>query len=477
VGPDFKQPAPPAVKSYTREPLPQATAHADVSGGQAQRFAPGADIPAQWWTLFHCTPLNALIEEAMKANPDIGSAQAALRVAMENVRAQQAAFFPTLQGNYAASRNQNSTTLAPTLANSMLLFNLYQGQLTANWTPDIWGGNRRQVESLQAQADAQRFQLESAYLTLTANLVAGAVQEASLHAQIAATEEIVAGEKESLAILQKQLSLGQVAGADVAAQEAALAQAEQALPPQQKQLAQERDLLTALAGRLPAEEVLQTFQLEALQLPQDLPLSIPSKLVEQRPDIRMAEENLHSASAEVGVAIANMLPNITLSGNAGSEAIAMGALFTPGNQFWSVGSSVTQTLFDAGALLHKTRAARAALDQAGFQYRSTVVTAFQNVADTLHALNSDAELFAAASRSERAASDSLHIARRQLELGAVSYLALLNAQQTYQQAAISRIQAQAARLADTAALFQALGGGWWNRPEAHTEVAATPAAD
>jgi NodT family efflux transporter outer membrane factor (OMF) lipoprotein len=356
--------------------------------------------------------------------------------------------------------------LAPTLANSVLLFNLYQGQLSANWTPDIWGGNRRQVEALQAQADAQRFQLESTYLSLTANLVAAVVQEASLRAQIAATDDIIEAEKQSLAILNKQLSLGQVGGADVAAQQAALAQAEQLLPPLQKQLAQQRDLLTALAGRLPAEEITQTFNLDALQLPQDVPLSLPARLVEHRPDIRMAEENLHAASANVGVAIANMLPNITISGNAGTQATAMSALFVPGNQFWSAGASVTETLFDAGALLHKTRAARATLDQVAFQYRSTVITAFQNVADTLHALQSDADLLAAASRSEHAAADSVKITRRQLELGAVGYLALLNAQQTYQQALISRIQAQAARLTDTAALFQALGGGWWNRPEA-----------
>jgi NodT family efflux transporter outer membrane factor (OMF) lipoprotein len=470
VGPDFNRPAAPAVSGYTTEPLPKETAKSDVHGGEAQQLAPAADIPAQWWALYRCEPLNALVKQAIGANPNLQSARAALRVAMESVKAQEGAYFPTLQAGYNASRNQNSSTLSPTLASSFLLFNLYQAQLSANWTPDIWGGNRRSVESLQALADAQRFQVESTYVSLTTNVVAAAVQEASLRAQIAATEDIIKAEKDSLVILNKQLALGQVAGADVAAQQAALAQAEQALPPLEKQLAQARDLLIALAGRFPSEDIAQRFDLESMQLPQQIPVSLPSKLVEQRADVRMAEENLHSASAEIGVSIANMLPNITLSANAGSTAVAMGQLFTSGNQFWNAAGGATQTLFDGGTLLHKTRAARAAYDEAAAQYRSTVITAFQNVADSLHALQSDADLLQAATASERAAADSLQITRRQLQLGSVGYLALLNAQQTYQQALIGRIQAQASRYADTATLFQALGGGWWNRTVAVAET-------
>jgi len=468
VGPDFERPAAPKVTGYTASPLPAEVSSANVEGGATQRLAQGEDIPAQWWTLFHSEPLNALIEQALKANPDLQSQQAALRAAMENVKAQVGAYFPTIQAGFNASRNQNSNVLAPALNNNILLYNLYQAQLTADWTPDIWGANRRTVESLRAQADAQRFQLQSTRLSLTTNVVAAAVQEASLRAQIEATEDIIKSEADSLAILNRQYTLGQIAGADVAAQQAALAQAQQALPPLQKQLAQQRDLLTALAGRLPSDGVAQHFELAALKLPDTIPVSLPSKLVEQRPDIRMAEANLHAASANIGVAIASMLPNITISGSGGSLATQMAGLFTPGNQFWMIAGGATQTLFDGGTLIFKEHAARAQFDQAAAQYRSTVDTAFQNVADTLHALQSDADLLAAATASEHAAGDSLSITRRQLALGAVSYLALLNAQQVYQQAVVSRIQAQAARLADTAALFQALGGGWWNATDTVT---------
>jgi NodT family efflux transporter outer membrane factor (OMF) lipoprotein len=465
VGPDFERPATQGSSAYQAQPLPEKTASSNDAGGEAQQFSVGKDISAEWWMLFHSKPLDTLIVEALKANPDLQSARAALRVGMENASAQVGAYFPTVAANFTASRNGNSVPLSPSLSSGVLLYNLYQAQLTANWTLDIWGGNRRAVEALQAQADAQRFQLESTYVALTTNVIAAAVQEASLRAQIAATNDIVKAESDSLVILQRQNALGQVAGADVAAQQAALAQAQQTLPPLQKQLAQQRDLLTALAGRLPSEQVEQTFELAALELPQDIPLSVPSKLVEQRPDVRIAEENLHAASAQVGVAIANMLPNISIAAGGGSVATGFSQLFTPGGGFWSVAGGVTQPIFEGDTLLHKTRAARAAFDQASAQYRSAVVTAFQNVADTLYALQYDAETFKAASASEHAAADSLAITRRQLELGSVSYLALLNAQQTYEQAVVNRIAAQASRLADTAVLFQALGGGWWNRSD------------
>lgn len=463
VGPDFVRPSLPAASAYQAEPVKEKTASSNDAGGEAQQLSAGRDIPAEWWTLFHSKPLDALVVDALKANPDLQSARAALRVGLENVDAQVGAYFPTVGANFTASRNANSTSLAPSLSSGVLLYNLYQAQLSANWVIDVWGGNRRAVEALQAQADAQRFQLESTYLALTTNVVAAAVQEASLRAQIAATRDIIKAESDSLAILRRQNSLGQIAGADVAAQQAALAQAQQTLPPLQKQLAQQRDLLTALAGRLPSEQVEQSFELGMIALPQDVPLSIPAKLVEQRPDIRIAQENLHAASAEVGVAIANMLPNIAITAGGGSVGTGFAHLFTPGTAFWTVAGGVTQPIFDSGTLLHKTRAARATLEQATAQYRSAVVTAFQNVSDTLYALQYDAETFKAAAASEHAAADSLGITRRQLELGSVSYLALLNAQQTYEQAVVARIAAQTARLADTAALFQALGGGWWNR--------------
>jgi NodT family efflux transporter outer membrane factor (OMF) lipoprotein len=467
VGPDFERPAAPDVSGYTSAPLAQQTASSDVAGGQSQRFVQGLDIPGQWWTLFHSPALNALIEEALKNNPTLPSAEAALRQAWENVYAQQGAFFPTVVASFSPSRNKTATgAVTPVAASGSPYYSLYTGQVTVSYSPDVFGGTRRQVESLAATAEFQQFQLEAAYLTLTSNVVAAAVQEASLRGQIAATEEIINIQTGSLDILRKQLEFGQVAGADVAAVEATLAQAQATLPPLQKQLAVQRDLLTALIGRLPSQEPAEKFELASLQLPQDLPVSLPSQLVDQRPDVRSAEAQLHAASAEIGVAIAAMLPQFTLTANAGTASNLMSQFITtPGTAFWTVAGNVAQTVFDAGTLLHKKRAADAAFDQAAAMYRSTVIAGFQNVADSLHALQSDADTLKAAYAAERAAFRSLEIARRQLQLGAIGYLGLLTAQNTYQTALISLVQAQAARYADTAALFQALGGGWWNRSD------------
>jgi NodT family efflux transporter outer membrane factor (OMF) lipoprotein len=467
VGPDFQQPAAPDVTGYTPQPLAEQTSSADVKGGEAQRFVQGLDIPGQWWTLFHSEPLNALVEQALKNNPTLPAAEAALRQAWENVYAAEGAFFPTAVAGYSPSSNKTATGVTFTSASSgSPFFTLHTAQVVVTYAPDVFGGTRREVESVMATAEFQRFQLEAAYLTLTSNVVAAAVQEASLRGQISATEEIIKIETQSLGILRKQLELGQVAGADVAAVEATLAQAQATLSPLQKQLAVQRDLLTALIGRLPSQEPGEKFELASLQLPQDLPVSLPSKLVEQRPDIQSAEAQLHAASAQIGVAIAAQLPQFTLTANAGTVANQIGQLFiTPGTAFWTVAGNTAQTIFDAGTLLHKKRAADAAFDQAAAMYRSTVITAFQNVADALHAVQSDAETLKAAVAAERAAFKSLEIARRQLQLGAIGYLGLLTAQNTYQMALIALVQAQAARYADTAALFQALGGGWWNRQD------------
>jgi NodT family efflux transporter outer membrane factor (OMF) lipoprotein len=423
------------------------------------------DIPGQWWALFHSEPLNRLVEEAIRDNPSIEAAHQALRVARENVAAQKGSFYPSVTANFTPSRNKTATgALSPASASGNPYYSLYTSQLSISYMPDVFGLNRRTVESLQAQADAQRFQVEATYLTLTSNVVAAAIQEALLRGQIAATMEIINVETEALQILRRQLALGQV-GADVAAQEAVLAQVQASLPPFQKQLAQQRDLLAALTGHFPSEEVPAKFNLADIQLPHDLPVSLPVKLIEQRPDVRMAEEQLHSASAEIGVAVADLLPNLTLTGFGGSQANNISQLFGPGTGYWTLAASATQQIFDAGTLLHKFKGAQGAFDQAAAQYRSTVITAFQNVADSLRALQSDANALTAAVAAEHAAATSLGITRRQLELGQVGYLSLLTAEQTYQTAVVSLVQARANRYADTAALFQALGGGWWNRSD------------
>lgn len=475
VGPDFAPPAAPDASGYSPEPLGATTAAAATTGGQSQHLVRDLDLPGQWWTLFQSKPLNSLIEKALAANPDLQAAQEALVVAKENVYAQEGALLPTVDGNFTGSRQKFEIAQPSDVAAGSPIFNLFTAQLNISYAPDVFGGTRRSIEALAAQADSQRFALEATYLTLTSNLAGAAVQEASLRGQIAATESIIKIETDTLSVLQHQHDLGQIAEADVVAQQAALAQVEQTLPPLQKQLAQQRDLLAALTGGLPSDRLSEKFVLTALHLPRDLPVTLPSKLVEQRPDIRAAEANLQAASAAVGVAIANRLPNVTLSGAIGSTALQPDQLFTPGFGFWDATGSVTQPLFHGGTLFHRELAARAMLKQAAAQYRSTVNVAFQNVADALHAIQSDAVALQKAVASEAAASKSLDIMRHRLQLGDINYLALLNAQQTYQQAVLSLAQARAARYADTVALFQALGGGWWNRTDVEPEPAPTVA--
>jgi NodT family efflux transporter outer membrane factor (OMF) lipoprotein len=268
-----------------------------------------------------------------------------------------------------------------------------------------------------------------------------------------------------LKIIREQYSKGYASELDVAAQEAQLAQVVATMPPMMKQLAQLRDLLAALAGGFPNQDLPEKFELSSLQLPQELPLSLPSKLVEQRPDVRQAEENLHAASAQIGIAIANRLPSIALTADAGSSPTSFSKMFSQGNGFWDLTAGIAQPIFNAGTLRHRQRAAQAAFTQAAEQYRSTVLTAFQNVADTLHALQQDADALKAAADAKKAASITLDLARKRYQAGYASYLALLSAEQAYQLAVINLVQAQANRYADTAALFQALGGGWWNRPD------------
>lgn len=472
VGPNFKTPEAPKVTGY----LPEAS-QTPVAGGavkstagvagseaEAQRYVTGMDIPGQWWALFHSQALDALVQQALKSNPTLQGAQAALRQANEEVAAQRGTYFPAVQADYAFSRQRNPIgTLQPTLNSGVPTFNLHTAQVSVSYVFDVFGANRRQVESLQALADSQHYQLEAAYLTLTSNVVAAAIEEASLRAQIAATLEIARSEREAAQILRHQYELGSIALTDVMAQDAALATLEATLPALEKQLAQQRHLLTALAGRFPSDEPAQKFELSDLELPRELPLGVPAALVRQRPDVLSAEAQLHSASAELGVATANLLPQITLTGTLGGTSTVFDQLFAGGNTFWSAGASLTQTLFSGGTLIHRRRAAEAALDQAGAQYRSVVLTAFQNVADTLTALQLDGEAVSASLRAEQAAADSLKATRRNVELGSLSYLALLNAEQTYSQAVLGLAQARANRFSDTAALYQALGGGWWNR--------------
>lgn len=465
VGPQFKKSTAPTGAGYTVAPMSTTTSTPNVAGGEAQQFLDGRDIPGEWWVVFHSQPLNDLIERSLKANPDIKAAQAALLVARENTLAQRGAYYPSVSAGFGAIHAKSSSNLSPVTSTSALTYSLYTPQVSVAFTPDVFGLNRRTVESLKAQQEQARFALAATHITLSSNVVAGAIQEASLRGQIQATNELIKVSTDMLDILRKQFAKGYVSRLDVAAQEAQLAQVVATMPPLLKQLAQQRDSLAALSGRFPNQDFPEKFHLEDLQLPQELPLSLPSQLVEQRPDVRQAEENLHSASALIGVAVANRLPNITITADAGAMATVFSKLFTSGTGFWDVGGGITQPVFEGGTLVHRERAARASYTEAAEQYRSTVLTAFQNVADTLNALQQDADALKTASAAKDAAEITLQLTQKQYQTGYVNYLGLLSAEQSYQQALLNLVQAQTNRYADTAALFQALGGGWWNRTD------------
>jgi NodT family efflux transporter outer membrane factor (OMF) lipoprotein len=469
VGPDFVHPAAPEVTRYTREPLVPHTSSTDARDGRSQRFVEGRDIPQEWWTVFKSRALNALIERSIANNPNLQSALASLRAAKQAVFAQEGKYFPLVEANFNPTRQLTATPIAPVLSSSANPFNLYTAQVQVSYSFDVWGLNRRTVESLQAMADVQNFQVEAAYLALTSNVVVAAVTEASLRGQIDATNQIISINTKMLDVLHRQLDTGYANRSDVAAQEAALAQAKATLPPLRKALAQQRDLLAALSGVYTSEEPHEAFRLADLHLPAELPVSLPSQLIEQRPDVRAAEDQLHSASAQIGVATANLLPSFTIGANGGYIGTALAGLTGPQNLFWELAGNATQTVFDAGTLLHQLEGAKDTYQAAAWTYRGTVIGAVQNVADSLRALQNDADALRAARDFERAAKTSFDLARQQMETGNANILLLLNAQQTYLQAVIQVVQAQAARLADTAALFQALGGGWWNRAEPPAE--------
>jgi len=457
VGPDFKQPAAPTVSSYTAEKV-ETTASLD-----GQHFVAGQDVPAQWWKVFGSPALDALVDQALAHNADLEAAQAALRAARESAAAQGGGLWPSVDLHFMPTRQKVADTLASPLADNSYIYNLHTAQLNIAYAPDIFGGTRRQIEAGRAQAEVQRFQRNATYLTLVSNVVLAVVNEAALREQLQAAEQAAALAARQLDLVRQQRALGALGLADVAAQESLLAQAQAALPALRKQLAQQRDQIAVLAGRFPGEGGSPQLPLSALTLPAELPLSLPSTLVQQRPDVRAAQAQLQAASAQVGVAIANRLPSFNITGTIGSSAQEFSKLFTSGPGFWTLGLDLATPLFHGGSLQHQQRAAEAGLDQAGAQYRSVVLGAFQNVADTLHAIAADADGLAAATRAESAAQRSFDAAQAQWKAGIAGYPQVLLAQQNLLTASQSRLQAQAARLADTVALFQALGGGWWHQ--------------
>jgi NodT family efflux transporter outer membrane factor (OMF) lipoprotein len=466
VGPNFTEPAAPAAasgNSYTPTAMPSETDSAKGFAGDAQRFVLGHDIPADWWSVFHSEDLDHLVRAALEHNPSMEGAQAALRQAQENLKAETGELlYPSVDGQLGATREHASevTTFVP----GGVLFNVFTAQVNVSYTVDVFGASRRELESMRATVDYQRYELEATYITLVSNVVTTAIREASLRAQLKATNEVLDSQTKELAVIEKQFAVGAIPRTTLLTQRNQVAQTRATIPPLEKALAQTRHQLSVYVGKLPSESGLPEFSIESLQLPQELPVSLPSSLVRQRPDIRASEALLHQASAQVGVATANLYPQITLSGTYGSSALTPGTMFGGTTGFWSLGAGLTQPIFHAGALEAKRRAAVAAYDQAGAQYKSTVLTAFQNVADSLRALESDASTLKDQVEAESTARESMDLAKQQYRLGGISYLVLLDAERVYQQSHVAMVQAQAARYADTAALYQALGGGWWNHP-------------
>jgi len=463
VGPDFHSPAAPHVHKYTENKLPAKTVSTAFVGsaGKSQVFVNGKDISSEWWTLFHSKELNELITVALANNQNLSAAYATLRQAQETLNAQIGnSLFPAVNTEFTSQRQLfSSSSLGGGSASS--LFYLYNANANVSYTLDLFGGQRRQIEALRAQVDYQQFELIAAWLTLTANVVTTAVTIASLEAQIKTTHALIASQESTLKILSQQFQLGAISKSTVLTQETLVDQTRATLPPLEKSLSQSKHALTTLIGAFP-EQQLPKITLDKLNLPAKLPVSLPSRLVRQRPDVRAYEALLHAASANIGVATANLLPQVSLTGTYGYESLSFPALIGPQSKVWEVLGSVTQPIFHGGALFAQRREAIAAYDYAAAQYKQTVLTAFQNVADSLRAIETDARALRADREAEVAARKNLYLSKEQYRLGGASYLILLTAQQQYESTVLTRIQAQAARYSDTAALFQALGGGWWN---------------
>ncbi|MGH8154205.1 MAG: efflux transporter outer membrane subunit [Rhodanobacteraceae bacterium] len=479
VGPNFRAPAAPDVDRFTASPLPAATASADTAGGDAQRFLEGENVPQRWWTTFGNAELDRRIEQAFRHSPSIAAAQASLRQAEENAKAAGGALFPSLDANLGATRTKESALQSPT-GQALGPFNIYNAGVSVGYVFDVFGGVRRGIEAQQAQADVQRAQLDATYLALAANVVTASLQEASLREQVRATREIVASLQQELDITRKQQAIGAKSLSDTLAVRTQLAATQATLPPLEKQLAAIRNQLATYLGTTPSQMALRPVTLDKVTLPVDVPVSLPSTLVAQRPDIRAAAAQLHAATAAVGVATADMLPNITLSGSLASESLTTSGLLGAGTGGWSLGLGLLQPLFHGGQLLHQKRAAEAGMDAALADWQQTVLVAFQNVADSLEALGYDAESLKVQNDAERDASRLLDLTRAQYRVGAVNYLNLLSAERQYQQARVAEIQARSARLTDTAALYAALGGGWSRSAESQARegrsgAVATPA--
>lgn len=462
VGPDFVRPTPPPVDRYTQGAEPTATIPAD---GQAQHFAKGATVPADWWRLFNSAKLDAVIDDAFAGNQNLQAAQASLRQSQDYLRAGYGVFFPQLDASFNATRQKFSPARLGSSSPGSI-FNLFTLSATVSYALDVFGGERRAIEGLQAQEDVQRATVLGTYLTLSGNIVNTIVAQAAYREQIKATEQIIGLQQEQIGITETQVRAGTVPYANVLSLQSQLTSSEALLPPLKQKLSQPEHLLATLVGRAPAEWTPPQIDLSDLTLPGVLPITLPSELVRQRPDILAAEAQLHSAGTEIGVATAAMFPSFSLNGSYGQNSTSMNGLFKSRGNFWSLGADVTAPLFHGGTLWFKRKAALEGYQRAAAGYRQTVLGAFAQVADTLRALEHDAEALHAQSQALKTAQEALRLYQANYQAGIVNYLQILFANGQYHQARIGYLQVQAQRLQDTVALFMALGGGWRDAGEA-----------
>ena len=460
VGPDYNRPNKPEVTAYTASPFPEHTASAAGALGGAQRLVEGRVVNPQWWHELGSAKLDAMIDKALLASPTLAKAQATLRNAQEGYAARAGDTLPQLDASLGGLRQRFSPATSGQTGDSRE-FSLYSAGIEVNYQLDLAGSTRRALEALAANIDYQRYQLEGAQLTLVANIVTAVVTKARLAAQIQTTESILDAQEKLLGLIQERVRLGQATPDEVLAMHIEVEQTRANVSLLRNQLQRNDHLLAALVGQAPGEQDLPAISLQELTLPVDLPLTVPSELVRIRPDIQAAEALLHKANAEYGVAIANLYPQLNLSANLGALALTTGALFDGGSSTWSLISQLTQPLVNPGLPAEK-RAALAALDAAAANYQYVVLESLRNVADVLRALENDAQRLVALSAADAAAQGFLESVGRKYELGAAGYIELLIAQQQSQQTRIALLEAQANRLVDSVAFYQAMGGGLAN---------------
>ncbi|CAB3793220.1 efflux transporter outer membrane subunit [Pararobbsia alpina] len=460
VGPDFHLPVVPDIQTYTHETQAATTVAADGMAGASQAFVAAQHATPMWWTQFHCDALNRLVDQALQHSPTLTQARAKLVEARENYIAQAGATaFPSIDATLSGVRQQiDLAALGISSVPNPGPFTLYNASVSVSYALDIFGGNRRMLEALMAQVDYQSFELEAARLTLAGNVVSTAVRRASLQQQIALTQRIVEAQARQLEITEARFAVGGVSQLDVHSQQTLLAQTRASLPALATQLAQADHQLAILLGVAPSQIDFEDLSLDSLYLPQTLPLILPSTLARERPDIRASEALLHQASANIGVATANLYPQFVISAGAGSDRVRIADIVS-GLNIWNAGLTLTQPIFHGGELRAKKRSAQAAYDAALADYQQTVLQALQQVADALKALENDAQALQARNEATQQAQASLNIAHAQYLAGGVSQFSLLDAQRQAWQSALDRTRAQADRFADTAALFQSLGGG------------------